>query len=98
LAGHRLRILGDPLAGAGRASPEAHRAGQVTFKPSLQASSAAHEAVILNPIFLRSILKLSSYLRVDIPSGLSSSGFKNKILYAFFIPRIRYMSNPSHPP
>jgi len=36
------------------------------------------------PISLRSILILSSHLRVDLPSGLLCSGFQIRILYEFF--------------
>jgi hypothetical protein len=36
-----------------------------------------------------------SYLRLGPPSGIFASGFPTKILYAFLIYRVRYMSFPS---
>jgi hypothetical protein len=50
------------------------------------------------PISLKSILILSSYLRLGIPSGLFPSGLSTKILYAAHLPHARYMAGPSHPP
>jgi hypothetical protein len=35
------------------------------------------------PFYLRSILKLSSHLRLGLPSGFFPSGFPTQILYAF---------------
>jgi hypothetical protein len=39
-----------------------------------------------HPISLRSILILSTYLRLGLPSGLFPSGFPTNVLYAFFSP------------
>jgi hypothetical protein len=52
-----------------------------------------------HPISLRSIIILSFYLRLCLPSGLFPSRFRTKILYAFLIPlSALYMPCPSHPP
>ncbi|PNF31822.1 hypothetical protein B7P43_G09339, partial [Cryptotermes secundus] len=43
-----------------------------------------------HPISLRSILLLSNYLRLSLPSGLFPSGFTTNILYAFLF-RVQVM-------
>jgi hypothetical protein len=43
----------------------------------------------LQPVYLRSILILSSHLRLGLPSGLFPSPFPTKSLYAFLISRMR---------
>jgi hypothetical protein len=48
-----------------------------------------------NPISLRSMLILSSHLRLGLPSGFFPSGLPIKILYAFLIPPIR-ATCPAH--
>jgi hypothetical protein len=50
-----------------------------------------------HPIFLRSILILSSHLGLGLPHGLFHSGFWTRILYAFLISHMCYMTHPSHP-
>jgi hypothetical protein len=47
------------------------------------------------PSYLRSILILSTYLRLGLPSGLFPSGFPTNILYAFLLSRIR-ATFPAH--
>jgi hypothetical protein len=42
--------------------------------------------VSLHPVSLRSILILSTHLRLGLPSGLFPSRFRTNILYAFFAP------------
>jgi hypothetical protein len=50
------------------------------------------------PISLRSILILTTHLRLGLPSGLFPSGFPTNILYAFFFyPNSCYMPRPFHP-
>jgi hypothetical protein len=41
------------------------------------------QSISSRPISLRSILILSTHIRVDLPSGLFHSGFTTNILYAF---------------
>jgi hypothetical protein len=41
-----------------------------------------NESASLNPISLKSILMLSSHLRLGLPSGLLPSGLPTKMLYA----------------
>jgi hypothetical protein len=53
-----------------------------------------------NPIHtsLRSILILSTHLRLGLPSGIFPSGFPTNILYAFnLLPHSCYMPRPFHP-
>jgi hypothetical protein len=55
------------------------------------------DSTTLHLICLRSILILPSNLCLGLPSGLSSSDFLTKILYAFFFPHACYMPHSSHP-
>jgi hypothetical protein len=48
-----------------------------------------------HPISLRSILILSTYLRLGLPSGLLRSGYPTNILYAFLFSQIR-ATCPAH--
>jgi hypothetical protein len=41
------------------------------------------QSILPPPIFLRSILRLSTHLRLGLPSGLFPSGFPTNFLYAF---------------
>jgi hypothetical protein len=50
-----------------------------------------------NPICLRSILILSSSVRLNIPNGLFPSSFLTKILYLFLSSNVCYMPFQSHP-
>ena len=49
-----------------------------------------------HPISWRSILILSSHLRLGIPSGLFPLGFRTKILYTPLLSPYCYMPRPSH--
>jgi len=48
-----------------------------------------HPITPSHPITLRSILILSSHIRLGLPSGLFHSRFATKILYAFLISAMR---------
>jgi hypothetical protein len=47
------------------------------------------QSIPSHPISLRSILLLSTHLRLGLPSGLYPSGFPTNILYAFLVSPIR---------
>jgi hypothetical protein len=51
-----------------------------------------------HPISLKSILILSFYLRLCLPSGLFISGFTTKAFLNFSSPHARYMPRLSHHP
>jgi hypothetical protein len=63
--------------------------------PTLSQVSSVHTtASYLSKIYLI----LSSHLRLCLPSGIFSSGFPSKILYALSFLHPCYMLCPSHPP
>jgi hypothetical protein len=53
------------------------------------------QSIPSHPISLRSILILSTYLRLGLPNGLLPSGFPTNILYAFLLSPIR-ATCPAH--
>jgi hypothetical protein len=53
------------------------------------------QSIPVHPISLRSILILSTHLRLGLPSGLFHSGFPTNILYAFVFSPIR-ATCPAH--
>jgi hypothetical protein len=53
------------------------------------------QSIPSHPIFLRSILILSTHLRLGLPSSLFPSGFPTNILYAFLVSPIR-ATCPAH--
>jgi hypothetical protein len=57
--------------------------------PPVPILSQMHSIHILRPFPLRSILLLSTHLRLGLPSGHVPSGFPNKIWYTFLISPIR---------
>ena len=48
------------------------------------------------PTSWRSILILSTHLRLGLPSGLFPSGFPTRTLYAPLLPHTSHMPSPSH--
>jgi hypothetical protein len=51
--------------------------------------SSLHHPIPSHPISLRSILILSTYLHLDLPTVLFPSGFRTDIIYAFLFTPIR---------
>ena len=54
------------------------------------------QSIYPHPTSWRSILMLSSHLRLGLPSGLFPSGFPTKTLYTSLLTQTRYMPRPSH--
>jgi len=54
------------------------------------------QSIPLHPTSWRPILILTSHLRLSLPSGLFSSGFPTKTLFAPLIPPMRATGPPSH--
>jgi hypothetical protein len=71
---------------------------RVHKSPSLVSILSQIDPVHTTPDYLRSILILSTHLRLRLPSGPFPSGFPTNILYAFLFPHSCYMPCPSHPP
>jgi hypothetical protein len=67
--------------------------------PSIGPYHEPDQSIPPHPISLRSILILSSYLRLGIPSGLFPLGFPTKILYIILLLlHACHMPCQSHPP
>ena len=54
------------------------------------------QSIYPHPTFWRSILILSTHLRLRLPSGLFPSGFPIKTLYTPLLTHRRHMPSPSH--
>ena len=54
------------------------------------------QSIYLHPTSWRSILILSTHLRLGLPRGLFPSGFPNKTLYPPLLTQTRHRSSPSH--
>ena len=54
------------------------------------------QSICLHSTSWRSILILSTHLRLGLPSGLFPSGFSKKTLYPPFLTQTRHMPSPSH--
>jgi len=54
------------------------------------------QSIYPHPTSCRSILILSTHLRLGLPSGFLPSGFSSKILYTPLLTHTRHMPSPSH--
>ena len=65
--------------------------------PTVPIPSQLFQSIPPHPTSWRSILILSSHLRLSLPSGLFPSGFLTKNpVYTFLLPHTCYMPRPSH--